>query len=415
MRTATQHEIGNDPSTRTRPRSSAPWRALGHAVVILSIALTAAGCSDGAGAPSTGGAPAAGTAPADAGQPDAAALATLGAAAALDSTAMRCGEENLSALREVWERYPADAFVRDQLRTLLEACMQWDGLAEVLEAKPEAERTPAEQIELAGLYLRHLGRFADAEKIAIPLAQAYPDDMNVVSLAVASLYYQDRVEEAVPMIDRLWEQMVAAKNTDIMTMRAVAFLDAGNAERAANILEQVIEFYPEHTFALTTLARARQELGDEAGAQAAREQNEVLRAEESLRTRQGQRMADLTRTLQAAWDAGEYEEVERIALRMLEIAPPETVPQVYRVLGDTYNELRRSDEARAAFEKAAELERALAEGAAASSGGEGESGDGDGDGESGDGEGEGEGGSESGEGGDGEGEGGEGEGGEGEG
>ncbi len=347
------------PTTQDTPQSieDKPLRVGSSSVswaLLIAGTIALGGCSNVAPPPSPASESTATPVP-----PDAAALATLSSAAAVDSRAIMCGEENLAALRVVWERYPTDAIVREQLRGQLETCMQWDGLAEVLEAKPETERTDADRLELAGLYLRHLGRFADAEAVAVPLAEGRPDNMDIVSLAAASLYYQDRVEEAVPMIDRLWDQMVAAQNSDIMTMRAVAFLDAGNPGRAVKILDQVIELYPRHTFALTTLARARQDMGDEAGAQEAREINEVMRTEASLKARQGQRMADLTRTIQAAWDAGEFEEVERNALRMLDIAPEETAPEIYRVLGDTYNELGRPEDARAAFEQAAELERTL--------------------------------------------------------
>ena len=332
--------------------------ALGY-VLLFSSTLILTGCSNGVSSSPAESKTAASASTATPIPPDASAIATLNAAAVVDSRAIQCGEENLAALRAVWERHPTDPLVREELRKALETCQQWDGLAEVFEAKPESSRSDADRLELAGLYLRHLGRFADAEAIAVPLAARHPTNMDIVSLAAASLYYQNRVAEAVPMIDRLWDQMVAAQNTDILTMRAVAFLDEGNAERAVNILDDVIEMNPEHVFALTTLARARQELGDEAGAQAAREKNEELRAEQSLQTRQGQRMADLSRTLQIAWDAGEFEEVERIALRLLDIAPANSKPEIHRILGDTYNELGRPGDARAAFELAAELERAL--------------------------------------------------------
>lgn len=327
------------------------------AAALLAGGAALAGCSDTSSPPQS-----AATAPSTG--PDAVAMATLSAATALNGVTVQCGEQNLAALRNVWERFPTDPFVRQQLRSTLETCLQWDGLAEVLEALPEDERTDADRIELAGVYLRNLGRFADAEETIMPLVERYPDDMNIVSLAAASLYYQERIVEAVPMIDRIWDQMVAVKNTDTMTMRAVAFIDAGNPERAARILEQVIEFNPDHSFAWTTLARARQALGDEVGAQEARERNEALRSEESERTRQGQRFGDLSLALQAAWDAAEFEEVERLALRMLEVAPENMEPEVYRVLGRAYNELARPAEAREAFEKADELERALPVGGA---------------------------------------------------
>ena len=291
--------------------------------------------------------------------PNPEALATLGASVALESQAIRCGEKNLSALRTIWEQYPGDPQVREALRSDLEKCQQWDGLAEVLEAQPAEERTNAEQLNLAGLYLRNLGRFADAEAVAVPLAERFPDDTDIVSLAAASLYYQDRVEEAIPMIDRLWEQLVASQNTDILTMRAVAFMNDGQPKRAVSILEQVIQFNPRHTFGWTSLARARQAMGDEEGAREAREVNEALRSESSLMARQGQRMADITRNLQASWDAEAYEEVVRLAESLLEMAPEDKKPEIHRTIGKAYNEMARPADARTAFEAAAEIERLL--------------------------------------------------------
>jgi len=285
--------------------------------------------------------------------------ATLAAAAGTTLPAGLCSETSLGALREVWQAHPTDPEVRDTMRHALDACQQWDGLAEVLEAKPDSERTDAERLELARLYLRNLGSFEEAEALAVPLATRYPEDPDIVSLAAASLYYQDRMAEAAPMVDRLWETIVQQRNTDIMTMRAVAFINDGNPERAARILEQVLEFNDSHAFAWTTLARARQAMGDEEGAQTALLRTEELRAEERELTRVSQRASDLAMAARQAWERGDHEAYEQYALDLIDVLPPERRPDVYRDLGAAYNEMNRPKDARAAYETAAEIERQL--------------------------------------------------------
>jgi Flp pilus assembly protein TadD len=75
------------------------------------------------------------------------------------------------------------------------------------------------------------------------------------------------------------------------------------------------------------------------------------------------RINDLSRAMNLAWVGQNFDEVLRLALELRQLLPPERQPEIHRTLGQVYNQLGETNQSRLAFERAAELEAELANGA----------------------------------------------------
>ncbi len=321
----------------------------------LVAALAAAGCRPGG--PPAAVAPAA-TATLPGPVFDAGALATLEAIRGIPDFPHLCAEDTRDALAALAADFPREPLVVSAAREIMPRCRDYATLAELLEEIPEAERTDADRVELAQLYSRNLSRFADAEAIIAPVIERNPTDLHAVSIYAAALYYQGRFKEAAPLVDALWEQMVNEQNVDILTIRADAFIDAGQVDRAIRILDQVLGWNPQHGFALNTMRKARVRAGDDAGAEAVAATREALdeasAAKQRVMTEIQRRFQDLV----AAFDAHNYDEAAAIALELIEKAPDEASrSELYQSLGNIRHMQGRDEEALAARDEATRLQK----------------------------------------------------------
>lgn len=316
--------------------------------------LAGAGCRPG-GAPDVAVAPAA-TATRAGPVFDAPALATLEAIRAIPDFPHLCAEASRDALAALAADFPREPLVVAAAREIMPRCRDYATLAVLLEEIPEAERTDVDRIELAQLYSRNLSRFADAEAIIAPVIERHPSDLHAVSIYAAALYYQGRFNEAAPLVDALWEQMVNEQNVDIMTIRADAFIDAGQVDRAIRILDQVLGWNPQHGFALNTMRKARVRAGDDEGAEAVAATREALDEASAAKQRAMTEIQRRFQDLVAAFDAYRYDDAAAIALELIDKAPDESSrAELYQSLANIRRMQGREDEALAARDEATRL------------------------------------------------------------
>lgn len=335
------------------PRSTAL-----RAAALLFAALAAGACRPAPEASAPASAP-------PAFEQDAAARARLDAVMALEAQE-RCAPNAIAELQDVQRAHPEAAAPYAALRATLEACQRWEPLAALLASRPAATRTQQDAVDLARLNIIYLQRFAEGEALIRPLVEANPDNVDYVALLTSALFYQRRVAEAAPHVDRLWEAVVANRLADIMAMRALAFHEAGQSERALRILEQARDFQPANVFVQTSLGQVATALGDPGVAGTAEAAAQSVREAQSAQVALNTRLQDLYRRLGEAYNQGLFLDVEPLANQLLEAGPPpELQVEIHRVLARTYLELGRPEDAAAASDEAARLERALAPGTAA--------------------------------------------------
>ncbi len=280
-------------------------------------------------------------------------LATAQALSAGDPAA--CGASARASLDALAQRYAGAPEVNAAQRAYYATCGEWQALADLLDAIPAALRSEADTVALARIQIRYLQQFAAGEALIRPLVDAQPDNLDYASLLAASLYYQQRFGEAVAMVDRLWQPLSAARNADIMTMRAEAFMEEGKVDRAIRVLEDVLAFSPDHEFARTVLGRALAIGGDAEGSTAVQATAAALRATREADLANSTWVNDRLTELRAAFDARRYDESERLARAILPRLPENRKHEMYGTLADILVAMGRFDGAAKAQAVAAAL------------------------------------------------------------
>lgn len=319
------------------PAAPAP-RAGRTAAALAALVVAGVACSPSGGASGGLDVPSLATAQAlSAGDP---AACTAAARASLDDLAQRfAGAPEIDAARRAYHA----------------TCGEWQALADLLGAIPAATRSEADTVSLARIKIRYLQQFAEGEALIRPLAAAQPDNVDYASLLAAALYYQQRFGEAVAMVDRLWQPLMAARNADIMTMRAEAFMEEGKVDRAIRVLNDVLAFNPQHEFARTVLGRAMAIGGDAAGSAAVQATAQALRAAREADVANATWVNDRLTELRAAFDAQRYSESEQLARAIIPRLPADRKHEMYGTLGDILVAMGRFDAAAKAKDVAAAL------------------------------------------------------------
>lgn len=258
------------------------------------------------------------------------------------------------------KEYPLEPTVRQVARSVMPECREQEALVALLEARPEAQRPDDERIELATLYLRHVSRFSDAEAEIKPLLDRDRRNQDYVSIYAAALYYQDRFQEAIPYVDAIWTAITREENTDIMAMRADAFIGSGQVDRAILILKDVIRLNPTHTFAINLLRRAETMKGNVAAADVLSATSEAISVANADQSRAMTELQTRFRDLVAAFDAHDYDTAEAIAKELLAKAPHiGAEEQLYESLAAIYKMQGKPDLERQALDEATKRQKLL--------------------------------------------------------
>lgn len=318
------------------PAVPAP-RAGRTAAALAALAVAGAACTPAGGAAGL----------------DVPSLATAQALSTGDPAA--CSAASRASLDDLAQRFAGAPEIDAARRAYYTACGEWQALADLLAAIPAASRSEADTVTLARVKVRYLQQFAEGEALIRPLAAAQPDNLDYASLLAAALYYQQRFGEAVAMVDRLWQPLMAARNADIMTMRAEAFMEEGKVDRAIRVLNDVLAFNPQHEFARTVLGRAMAIGGDAEGSAAVQATAQALRAAREADVANATWVNDRLTELRAAFDAQRFDESEQLARAIIPRLPADRKHEMYDTLGDILVAMGRFDDAAKAKGVAAAL------------------------------------------------------------
>lgn len=331
--------------------------ASGAAMLVAGTLLSAAvGCaSDPAptavdGQPTTAPAAAAPTAgPISADPTAAAALAAVRDRLLADGA---CDADCLAALRALWDDHPGDPSLRVTLVNALIQRQDWSGIEAVIRAQPSP--SDADRLLLAKALIK-LGRFDEAAALLTPLVAARPDDPELAYNAAFADYYGNHHDQAAAVLDRAWDALVAARDANARTLRAMIYMDGGEIDRAAELAAAVVADRPEFFPAWDVLGRARAAAGDTAGATEAFDRVVAIHAANAADTAHKLRLSAQATALQAAWRDHDLPAAEALVDAMLPEAGAELQRLLYEYAVAIYEATDRPSEAAAARDAAARL------------------------------------------------------------
>lgn len=266
-------------------------------------------------------------------------------------------QSDLELLKSLHAKYPRATEVQQTLQSMLQERQDWDALEQLLTAEPEAERTQAEQIYLAKIYIK-LGRYRDASRIAGTLAEAAPNDLELNALAGHAWYFEGQYDNAARAFDRVWDALLSAKQLDEMMMRGMIYFYKGDKDRALEVLKKTVEINPDFIPGNNALARVFAAKGDQQQAAFYRDQADRLQARRVAEETRKRRLVARGHDLETAFAAGRYDEAARIAQELLQTADASQKPTLYEYLGQAHKATGRQAEAQAAFQEAARLRQA---------------------------------------------------------
>ena len=261
---------------------------------------------------------------------------------------------DLDLLKATLAKYPNAPEVRQTLEFALQARQDWQALERLLTEKSESERTPAEQVFLAKVYIK-LGKYKDASRIVGPMSDAAPGDVELNSLAGDTWYFEGEYDKAVRAFDRVWDAIVASEKVDEMMMRGMIYFYKGDKDRAIEVLKRTVEINPDYIAGNSALSRVYASKGDLEQAEKYRTQAEKAHARNTAEESRRMRGVSKSRDLESAFQAGRYDESIQIARELLQYADDSQKPVLYDYLEKAYRSSGRETEARAAAHEAARL------------------------------------------------------------
>ncbi len=182
-------------------------------------------------------------------------------------------DEAIDGLSRLYARYPWHEPTRELYARGLEQMHLWEQLVLLLRDRPEGELISAESMKLASALL-HLERYDEAADAIEAAIVKTPSNLDAVRIAATAYVYAERFADAADILDRHWDELVAARWYDIYYLRGVSHLDAGEHEQGVEQLRRALSHVPEHSLAHEALGNAliefgQQDLGEKHVAQAA--------------------------------------------------------------------------------------------------------------------------------------------------
>lgn len=261
---------------------------------------------------------------------------------------------DLDSLKRLHAQYPQANEIRQTLQTALQARQEWEALAGLINEKPESELNQADKLNLARIYIK-LGKYNDASHILRPLADSAPNDLEINTLAGHAWYYDGKYEDAARVFDRVWSDIVTARQVDSINMRAMICFYQGDQTRAIELLKKAIEIKPDYIPANNGLSRVYAARGDKEQAEFYRNQAERAHAAQTELEIRQMRLTSRARDLEQSFKGANYDECVSIANEMIPAANNSLTPMLYEYLGRCYQALGKQTEAQSALATAARL------------------------------------------------------------
>lgn len=264
-------------------------------------------------------------------------------------------QPDIDSLNSLREKYPEAAEVRQTLQAALIRREDWATVEKIIVEMPEREKTNADKLNLAKIYLK-LGEYEKAAGLLNSLTADKTIEVEAKSLLGQAQFYLGQINEAAQTIDSIWNEIVAGKKTDEMTLRGMIYFRQNKLDEAVETLKKVLDIEPENISANNTLSRIYSAKGDTANAEIylnkAQAAHEKIAALEKKKTK----LVPLYYQLEDAYKAKKYDEVISIARQILPDADEKNQTALYQYLANAYQAQGNQVEAENAMRKAAELQ-----------------------------------------------------------
>jgi tetratricopeptide (TPR) repeat protein len=263
---------------------------------------------------------------------------------------------DFEAIKQIHEKYPNSAEVRNVYQSALARRGDWESLVKLIETAPAAERRREDNLNLARSYLK-LGRYEDEINLIKPLADAAPNDADLNSLLAYGYFYQGQTDEAAKRLDAVWNLIVQNKKIDEINTRGMIYFRQKNYDKAIETFKTALEINPDDVSANNTLSRIYAVEGNAVQAEIYRQKTEKAQAAISENETKASRAVQNAYQLEDAWKAKRFEEVIALARGLLADADERNKPALYQYLIESYKALGKTDEAQRAQAEAQNLKQ----------------------------------------------------------
>ena len=262
---------------------------------------------------------------------------------------------SLEALRALHARRPTDTEVRGLLEAALFQRDDWDALASVMLATPDAERDAQRTSQLVLILVRAQRLDEAAEVVAQQLATA-PDHPQLRWMQAYTAFLLGQMDEAATLLDTHEETLVTAGIADALLLQGTVALQRGDAAGARAALERFVAARPAHPAGHSALGRALAMLGDEVAAREALDRARALHATSSERETLQLRLSAQATALNEAFAQQEYARAEALIAEMLPVADAALAAGLHRMTARLHQEQGRPAQADEALQRAMQLE-----------------------------------------------------------
>ncbi len=263
--------------------------------------------------------------------------------------------EDVQALRSVYDRYPNATLVRQLLKNAYVSRSDWDALELLLTDRPLNELPQDEKIMLGTLLVK-VGKYPKAIDLLEPLSNDIPN-VEVYALLGTSYFYLDRPAEAGVAFDKVWDEIVASKRFDEMTMRGIIFFRENKLDESLETLKRSHQIKPDHIATNNALSRVFARLGDTEQAEAFRkrtvEGQGALVQSQYAASRQVKNVYDI----EVAWKEKRFAEVIRISTEMLPAANRDQKIVLYQYIYEANKGLGNQSSAESALKELKQLQQ----------------------------------------------------------
>lgn len=265
-------------------------------------------------------------------------------------------QADIDSLNSLREKYPEALEVRQTLQAALIKREDWATVEKIIVETPEKDKTNADRLNLAKIYLK-LGEYEKAAELLKTLTGDKTIEVEAKSLLGQAQFYLGQTNEAAQTIDSVWNELVAGKKTDEMTLRGMIYFRQGKLDEGIETLKKVLEIEPENISANNALSRIFAAKGDTANAEIYLNKAQAAHEKIAALEKKKSRLVPLYYQLEDAYKAKKYDEVINIARQILPDADEKNQAALYQYLANAYQAQGNQAEAENAMRKAAELNR----------------------------------------------------------
>ncbi len=236
----------------------------------------------------------------------------------IESSRRELTAAELAGLRGLQERFPDSRRVRTRLEQEYLRRENYQLFSELLLAR-EAALEPQERVLLVQA-LTSAKRFAAAYERAIALLAARPRDPELSWLAGYNAFHLGRHPEAAGHFDEAWEGILQRGYADVLALRALLHLYAGELDEALERAREAVAAQPTQLVASHALGSVLTARGEEAAAEAEFARMQQIQDAGEAERRRAATLASAQRDVQRTWSAGDMRGCEEAIQRGLDVA-----------------------------------------------------------------------------------------------